>query len=284
MCLIRYMLFVMLAASVHALGIFGAAKPITSAHTQGHDLTQVWGNAKLVWSSAAPVEYTLPSNCVSYWKMTETTGGLSFDTFGINTGSLQNVTLSGSDGYSFNGTTSYVDFLNKRLTSSSVGTISTWVRFNSFANAAKVFNYGGSVSIDAAVFSLEIREVEGVFYAAGIARSESGTRALSTVIHPTALSLDTWYHFAITGDGTKKTVFLNGVGSSTAGFSGINDALWLGNVSAGAPNHSSFGSGFYAGAFVFFLNGNIMDAGIWDRCLTDTELLYLYNSGRNVFP
>ena len=54
MRLIRYMLFVMLAASVQAHGIFGTAKPITAAHTQGHDLTQVWGNAKLVWSSAAP--------------------------------------------------------------------------------------------------------------------------------------------------------------------------------------------------------------------------------------
>lgn len=44
----------MLAASVSTAGIVGNAKPITAIHAQGHDITAVWGNAKLVWSSEAP--------------------------------------------------------------------------------------------------------------------------------------------------------------------------------------------------------------------------------------
>lgn len=81
------------------------------------------------------------------------------------------------------------------------------------------------------------------------------------------LSLNQWYHIALTRNGTDMKMFVNG---NQVGETITNSELYdlgLGDLSIGAQNSN------------YFLNGQIDAVGIWNRALSDAEVAALYNNG-----
>lgn len=83
---------------------------------------------------------------------------------------------------------------------------------------------------------------------------------------PNKLVLNTWYHVAITYDGTETKAYINGsyVGKSTSG--GICQNSESTNLKVGAATYTP----------IFTLLGNISDVRIYDSVLTDSEIRELY--------
>ncbi len=85
-----------------------------------------------------------------------------------------------------------------------------------------------------------------------------------------SLTPGVWQHLAIIADGERIRYYINGVVDNPVGpaFSGSMDLEYLGGGPAGSEC-----IGGEAG------NGAIDDVGVWTRCLTEEEILMLYNSG-----
>lgn len=86
----------------------------------------------------------------------------------------------------------------------------------------------------------------------------------------TALSNDTWYHFAATYDGTTMILYLNGSSDGSLSYSGTfagsNQLTLLGAQDTG-PNAANG------------LNGALDEVGVWSRALDSSEISQLYNGG-----
>jgi hypothetical protein len=90
---------------------------------------------------------------------------------------------------------------------------------------------------------------------------------LALLIGTTPVELDSWYHVAMTHDGLKLRLYLNGV------LEGTLDAV--GDV---VPTQNPVGIGGNMVAAVFF-PGIIDEAQIFNRALTDAEILAIYQAG-----
>lgn len=103
----------------------------------------------------------------------------------------------------------------------------------------------------------------------------------SIITGATTLSINTWYHVALTKSGDSWTLYLNAVsdGSATAArtlASHDTDVLWLGS------NHTNF-SPLAANN----LDGRLDQFAAWNRALSGSEISDLYNGGsgrRIIFP
>jgi Concanavalin A-like lectin/glucanases superfamily/FG-GAP-like repeat len=87
------------------------------------------------------------------------------------------------------------------------------------------------------------------------------------LVGTTSMQLDTWYHVAMTHNGAKLRLYVNGV------LDGVLDAV--GDV---VPTSNPVGIGGNAVADVFF-PGIIDEAQIFSRALTDAEMLAIYQAG-----
>ena len=78
------------------------------------------------------------------------------------------------------------------------------------------------------------------------------------------LSTGTWYHFVVTGDGSTATIYIDGVGKKTFGYSASaasTNALWI-----GARNHATPQG----------IDGRVTDVSVYDRALSSVEVQSLY--------
>lgn len=82
----------------------------------------------------------------------------------------------------------------------------------------------------------------------------------------TASTLNTWYHFAYTKNGTANTFTVNGVSTS-------------GTMSNGGGSVSLLNLGRFNAQFPSYINARVDDVRIWDVALTSTDIAWLYNSG-----
>lgn len=96
----------------------------------------------------------------------------------------------------------------------------------------------------------------------------------------TTLSANTWYHIAMTYDGSTMTVYLNGVSDGTIAQSGtLFSNSPTGRFIIGASNDGTVDS---------LLNGQIDDVRVWSRSLSSSEILSLkttpctFNNGANL--
>jgi hypothetical protein len=96
-----------------------------------------------------------------------------------------------------------------------------------------------------------------------------GQATLAQCVGVTTLSVDTWYHFIITSDGSTLRFYINNTLeddaaiSSTAAADGDEFGVGLNGQGGGLANHT-----FYAD-----------EVGIWSKVLSSTERADLYNSG-----
>lgn len=267
MRLIRYMLFVALVASLSSAGIVGLTKDITAVHAQGHDITQVYANG-VVWSSSSAFS-PLDLSPVLWWRMDESAGNTTVsDSAGSNTGTAyQNTSAMHTTGVTggalkFNGTSNgvYVSD-NPSLRTTNAITFTCWVRVYDDSAWKIIANkdnaYGWYVRRDINnVVSLQIKTSDLTLYVI------KSTTTLTVAAG--------WMHVAFTYDKINDDVFrlyINGAQNAVSGVTG-NKSLSI--------REFEFRVGYYSPEFQV-LNGAVDDVLLFNRALTPTEILQIYN-------
>ncbi len=110
----------------------------------------------------------------------------------------------------------------------------------------------------------------GGTYGLWFARSKNGV-ADEPIYVDGQLTTDTWYHVALTYDGTTLRSYKNTVSENR---------LASGNGTGSNPNYITIGAHYNVDINYFFpLKGLIDEVGIWSRALTVDEITALYNGG-----
>lgn len=202
---------------------------------------------------------------VAHYPLDEDSGTTAYDHTGNGydgtvTGATVGATgLLGTGAYSFDGTDDYVG-LGTDLFSFGQGTIVAWVNPASAAAARR------AVSLES-VFDLRIGDPDGDGTYQLLGSVYDGTTGYTVTLLESP-GTATWYHAAVTIDGTTLKGYLDGTLQSS--------------VSAASPGFSSYnrenriGS---AGTAVQFWDGEIGQVRIYDHVLTPAEVQYLYDVG-----
>lgn len=194
------------------------------------------------------------SSLVAQWHMDEGSGSTVDDSSSnANDGTITNATWAGSDGgkwytsttagfstgdsLTFNGTDTYVAVADSSSLDAANITISAWIKT------------GADVTSTQYIVSKWIDSDPNRSYAIGIETgkfifltSSLGTLATIDSMSIGAASINTWYHFAVTSDGTNKRVYINGTEVTPAkswAFSihASSTDLVLGNLNTATSNY-----------------------------------------------
>lgn len=169
--------------------------------------------------------------------------------------------------YSFNGTSSNIEALIYNIPIyNSPRTISGWFKTNdAFAAPNKyeicIFNYG--ILEKTQRLSLSVYSKGYLNVVNGPVFSDN-----SFYINNFDYSNNDWYFYTLTYDGSKASIFINGefVSENIISLNTTGNTLKIGQRISGDTTDESF-------------KGKIDDIGIWNRVLTQTEIIALYESG-----
>jgi len=227
------------------------------------------------FASANYAQAVLPTAPVVYYRLNESSGttAANIGSATASDGAYNAVTLgtagprpaSGFNGFeannnapTFNGTSSYVGGPSQLLSGRSAFTIAGWVNFG----AAPIARTGLFGQNDAVEFGFSAVGTIQCFTAGG----GSATLAYTP-------PLNTWVHILAVGDGTTVRIFINGAllgsgGSATA------------NYGSSTFNFNIGGGGVFDATGNFF-TGLMDEVVVYQRALSTTEILGLYQAGTN---
>lgn len=224
---------------------------------------------------------SLTTDLVHYWKLDESSGDAA-DTVGSFT--FPNVnTVTYSAGKINNGANLAMASSQCFLTSSTTAlnggtaltayTLSIWIYRTSLpptsgtGQAGRFFQNGGN----AGEFLIGYKNVSGT-YSFYVEHYDNGSNKIA-IDYTVTLSTSTWYHVALTWNGTTLTLYLNGASVGTPqSTSSINTAggygCAMGQNTAGTANT--------------YWDGSLDEVGFWKRGLSSTEVGQLYNGGNGL--
>jgi len=224
---------------------------------------------------------------VGYWSFEEGMGTQAGDMSGNgNNGTLENMEendwVDGRVGQAldFDGNNDYVEIYDGRISDATEGTISAWVYIYGLADGAKMVTYGGGNVADPGNFTFDIR-LDTNYYFGILQKSDSGN--WSGIRGNTQLSINTWYHVALTSNGTSWSIYVNGqrenLSSLPVDVDG-NNGDWFGDTICAETDKTSIGNIMYDGNYTgTYFNGKIDEVRIYDRDLSANEIEALYKSG-----
>ena len=225
---------------------------------------------------------TLAGGLVGYWKFDENSGTTAADSSGNNnTGTLMSgagwTTGQVGAAVSLDGVDDFVKIKDGKISNSTTGTISAWVKMNSLVNAHKIVCYGGGAAAAVqGLFGLEIRQDGSNYYFSVINVPVDGTPSADIVHGNTVLQSGVWYHVALTSNGSSWKLYVNGVAETlTAQLGNGNTGRWFGNTSVAAPDKTYIGGARFNGADVGSFPGAIDEVRIYDRALSASEVAAL---------
>jgi hypothetical protein len=157
----------------------------------------------------------------------------------------------------------YVDIGNDAsLNLTTEGTLTAWVNPAAFGDYMCVICKTDATTFTRNYdFDIEVTSGKVRFY------TTQGAANYQGVIGNTGIPLNTWTFVAARYNGTEMQVFVNGQSDGTFSLTGAMDTT-TGIAAIGIMGSSGF----------FYFNGDIDDARVYNRALTDTELLNLYQS------
>lgn len=192
---------------------------------------------------------------------------------GYLTGFTSTTTVPGKvgQGLQFDGSNDYV----------SVGSASSLDGIAQLTYSAWVYSTSTPGSFPSGVYSVFGKRYKGFYLSnsaspAAVSLYIGGTVNL-TLYCATSIALNKWYHIVVTWDGTLNnapgTIFyINGISCSAAGAAGsgsiVDDSAQIGVI------------GFLGGGLTGYFKGMIDDVRVYNRVLSATEILQLYNIGR----
>jgi hypothetical protein len=205
---------------------------------------------------------TPPANMISWWAGEGNPSDIQGLSPNNNNGTNNGATFAAGkvgQAFSFNGSGQWVSVTNSssiNLTGTAV-TIDGWINPNSNAADAVYFGKSANAANDY-VLLYQFSNISAIIKANG---SET---TINTGVSPT---LGVWTHIALVYNGTDLRVYVNGVltGGATAK---------TGNL---AGSNVPFGIGGRSGGL--FFNGLVDEVELFNRALTATEILSIYNAG-----
>ncbi len=209
-------------------------------------------------------------NLVGWWEFEEGSGAIAYDSSGnSNDGTLKGDPnwVSGKagdyaldfDGLAGDGFMDSVQLSAIAALEGDLVTVAAWIYANDFATYNTVLaqyntSYNG--------YSLYTYNNQPSFYIGGGIYLEA--------VSPEALNTGQWYHLAGTNDGSSLKIYVDGIPKAevtSVGYSGVNYNAYIGCDSS------------YA-----FFNGVIDDVRVYNRALSEEELLQLYRKAFNPEP
>ncbi len=214
---------------------------------------------------------SFPTNgLVAWWPFN---GNANDESGNLHNGTVNGATLTSdrfgkvNSSYSFNGSgNQWIDCGTSAVFAQTTNmTISAWVYLNVFSSNGNV-GYIITGTYDGLSSSGYIFNVVGPSKANLSFRWSSPTSQTET--GNSNLNINTWYHVVITYDGNSTKLYLNG----------ILDKSQIDSNPIGKTHLYIGGSGSVWYAPTFNMNGKIDDVGIWNRALSQQEIIYLYNA------
>lgn len=211
-----------------------------------------------IWQGFDPV-YAPYDTLTSYWTLDETSGSTAYDSAGTDNGTINGPALGSqgilsSNAYDFDGADDYVA-TSFNPPNDGIASTSFWVNFDSVSGDQLCGLNDSNYSDPRFYLGLWNGDVIGGF----------GSNAST---YATSLSTGTWYHFAMTGDGSTARVYLNG--SEVTSFSYTFDQADIGYY-IGARNYPDGPSRH--------VDGQISDVKVWTRELSASEVQTIYDTG-----
>lgn len=206
------------------------------------------------------------ANLIGWWPLNLGQGSTFHDISGNNyVGALKGYTFWSDPDYvaGFDGATSYVAVpTSSSLQLAAQQTWSFWFLPNSFVNNQRLLGLGVP---SASGLEAYINGAQGLTF-------NTMATSCTTV---TSIAKNTWYHAALTWDGTNLKCYLNGMSQNviSSGFSG----------SMKATNTLFFGTDSFTPAKYFF-HGAISDLQVYNIALSPNQIMQLYNGGIGVAP
>jgi hypothetical protein len=232
----------------------------------GTPLGDTWTWDGATWLLQAPATQEClqpPPGLVSWWSGDKT----AEDVQGTNPGSL----LNGASfrrgkvgpGFVFDGIDDIVTIPNSASLSQTRITLDAWVYPTGNENTNRHIISKDNVFVSRE-YAIDLHDTNqfGVFV--------NLPTGLVLVVGNTTPLFNTWYHVTMTHDGLKLRLYVNGV------LDGVSDAV--GDI---VPTVNPVNIGGNAFASVFF-QGIIDEAQIFNRALTDAEILAIYQAGAGV--
>jgi hypothetical protein len=194
-----------------------------------------------------------------YWKFDEASGTLANDSSsGGNNGTLTNGPTWGAgkvnNALTFNGTTQYVSTGNATLGSSAF-TVTAWVKPATVSTTAMVLYYSNTGNTNRLMMRLN-----------NTGHLEFYDEASGSIASTATLSANAWRFVAMTFDGSTKRLYVDSIADSTG---------------SSAYNSSANSGPYYIGKDPIngnFFNGTIDEVRIYNRALSASDVLTLYNS------
>lgn len=224
--------------------------------------------SKSLWSSNP-----IPRGCVLY---------LPFWSPGLNGSAFKSAdpyrhectasgTLLKANGRYLNGADEYIRSTAAALIAAiqtlTVGSVVTWARFDDFTGNHCIFGAADSGDADSRVL-LYIKSTDSQPY--GYC-AEAGSNKYNNAFATGALSVDTWYNFVFTQDGTSPDLYLDTV-KYDLGAGGADETAWFNTVAN--IDDVVLGAGHTSAGYDLDHKGYIGEVALYDRLLSQDEVTY----------
>ena len=214
------------------------------------------------------VSYREP-NLVAHWKFDEGSGPVAYDSVGINHGIVYGPAwVEGADNgaLDFDGMDDYVEVSDSDvLDITDKITLSAWIKPDSISGIQFVVTKWGIDDIDCS-YGLRLEDADVRFFLV------NGSSMTAKTYTDLTVSQNDWSYITATWDGQTMRAYLNGTVSDQ------NEIFVAGINVTDEPVSIGFNPGAGDGAGGGYFNGTIDDVRIYDRALTDVEILQLYEA------
>lgn len=221
---------------------------------------------------------TLKNGLISVWKFNETSGTTSHDAYGTNSGDIINVTINqiGLFGkcYYFDNSDDYVNYgdnLDARFGDMSY---SIWVKLGGLQkDVNRGIRYAGIIGKG----FLSNNKGFGIYLKNEVVQVQF--RGSVTLILDSTININDgqWHHLVSTADRDGLcSIYVDGVLANTMDISSLD------GEDINTSDYFVIGSRYASGKLFFDYFGYAMQAVVWDRVLTDSEILLLLNSGNGL--
>jgi hypothetical protein len=220
-----------------------------------------------------PFSTMLKTGLVAYWKLDETTGLISYDSYGTNDGSISDVSINRpgkiNNAVLFRAEEAGINCGNSNsLKLTKTGSISAWIYANTIVDGNAIVSKNRWLN-DTNGYSLGIYGTNGLW----LETCNSGGGDVFTI--NTGITTGQWYHVVGTWSTIAGTMDLyintNNSHRSTCSTAAVSDSYDL-----------YIGRDAHIGDSGYEFKGLIDEVGIWNRVLTLSEVQQLYNFGHGL--
>lgn len=213
-----------------------------------------------------PAQANLRDGLIGWWTFDELSGNAIDSSWNGNTGTPTGTILVGSCAVgrcrSFNGISDYVN--PSTVTLSTEYTISVWINTRTVSANGAGIGFRSTVSANPIYFQIDHNNAD----ARMIVRDDAGN--IATASFTSSITTNEWFNLIGIRNGDTVSIYVNGVkgtdGTNTFGAI-TGNSLNIGALTAGSSSRT------------VFLSGQIDDVRIYNRALSQQEILNLYNIG-----